>query len=138
MHSIYDLGQKLEEHLRALQPEVLVFDSFPPDETSRGAGYVVVQMDAGDVLHGRADASPSEHSLRWRLTVAGSLPAQTDNTLDRVRARMATFEPWPDPRFSPTVETDASPRLFDNSTPSDLRWFYTLDYRIDDGDPYGT
>lgn len=137
MHSILTLGQALEEHLAALAPKVLTFGHFPADEESRGVGYVVIQMDAGSVLYSRADASPAEHMLRWRLTVAGSSPSQTDNTLDLVRRHMADFAPFDDRRFGPCVEDEASPRIPDLSTPSDPRWSYTLDYRIDDGDPYG-
>ena len=137
MHSVYDLRRKLEAHLRALEPAVKVFGKFPADAESVGVGYVVIQMDAGDQLYARADASPSEHRLRWRLTVAGSSPSQADNTLDIVRRHMADFAPFDDRRFGPCVEDEASPRIPDFSTPSDLRWSYTLDYRIDDGDPYG-
>lgn len=136
MISVYELGQMVEARATdRLSPEVLVFSATPPDEESRGVGYVIIDMDPGRVRYSRAAGEP-EHDGRWQMRVCGSSPSQARNTLDLVRAAFLGWRPFADLRYGVARETDAGPEIPDTSEPADLRWSYTLTYDIDDGDDY--
>ena len=135
MLSVFDLAGLVEARLRTLEPGVLVFMETPPDESSRGIGYVIVDMDPGRLRYSRA-AGPPEHDGEWRLRVCGSSRLQALNTLDLVRSVMDGWRPLEDPRYGDAREDDAGPEISDLSVPSDPRWSYTLTYKLNDGDDY--
>lgn len=135
MISIYDLAGLIEARLLLLEPGVGVYMETPPDESSRGMGYVIVDMDPGRLRYSRA-AGPPEHDGRWQLRACGSSRRQAQETLDRVRAAMDGWRPLEGQRHGSAREADAGPEVADLSVPSDPRWSYTLTYEIDDGDEY--
>ena len=136
MISVYELALLIEARaVERLTPAALVFSATPPDESSRGRGYVILDMDPGRVRYSRA-AGESEHDGRWQMRVCGSSPSQARHTLDLVRTAFDGWRPLPDLRYGEAREVDAGPEILDSSEPSDLRWSYTLTYNIDDGDDY--
>ena len=129
---VYDLCDRVQAHLDG-HTQYLAFGETPPDETSRGRGYVIVDADPGDLLYDRAANPIVGHDLRFRLRVCGGSPSQARRTLDLVREAMAAWHPYPDDRsLGPLEEVDAGPEVLDTSVPGDLRWSYTLTYEIAD------
>lgn len=119
------------DHLRALEPVVTVFGDQPTDEESRDGGYVIVDPDPGYPSYERACGGQSEQSYRVDLRCCGHSPAQMINTVDKVRARMRGFAPWPDGRWSLVREVSANPSVLDDTVPTDPRWSTTLAYHVE-------
>ena len=135
MREIYALGVLVEARLRELAPKVLFFRS-QADDTSRGTGYVILDLDAGDLAYRRAAGRP-EHDLRFMLRVCGASPGIAANTLDMVRAHLSGWHPFPaDLALGELREVSAGPELLDDTVVDDPRWSYTLTYEMDDGDDY--
>jgi len=109
-----------------------VFDGAVP--TTPAGAYVVLFPDAGAALRGRLIG---EHSLlRWdvRLICVGRSPQQCMNTVAIVRGLLAGWRPDPDRSVSPLNEQDNQASLLkDESNLQDIRYSFTLHYRIHTG-----
>ena len=134
--SLYTLSGLVENRLKdKLGDKALVFAQQPPDEESRGRGYVIIDMLGGVMRYARADG-PAEHDGQFQLRCCGSSAAQMRNTVDLVRAALVDWRPMVDLRYGPARESDAGPEILDRSVVRDPRWSMTLTYHIDDGDDY--
>lgn len=132
MPPILGLHQLAEARAKVLEPRVLVFGSTPPDASSRGKPYLIVDPDPGWDEVARADGSVSARRGRFRVRCCGSGVTQAALALDAARGVFLNWWPYDDPRFGMCRETDAGPLIEDKSIPTDLRYSFTLTYEIDD------
>ena len=130
--SVLTLHQLAESKAKPLEPRVLVFGSTPPDATSRGKAYLIVDPDPGWDQVARADGSVSSRRGRFRVRCCGSGVTQAVFALDECRAAFLNWWPYEDLRFGMCRETDSGSLIQDDSVPTDVRYSFTLTYEVDD------
>lgn len=128
----YDLHKLAVAHAKGIGPAVLVFGETPPDSSTLGLGYAIIDPDPGWVERARGDGSTSSKRSRFHVRCCGTSPVQAVNTMDLIRDRFLDWRPWPSLRFGAARETDAGPLVADRSVPGDTRWSFTLSYEVDD------
>lgn len=130
--SVLTLHQLAEARARSVEPRVLVFGDTPPDATSRGRAYLIVDPDAGWDEVARADGTVSARRGRFRVRCCGSGVSQASLALDAARGAFLNWWPYEDPRFGMCRETEAGPLIEDKSVTTDVRYSFSLTYEIDD------
>lgn len=117
---------------KTMEPKVLVFGLVPPDESSRGVPYVIVDADAGSDRVTRGDGAVSARTGRFRLRCVGSTIEQALLAVDEARACFRDWRPYLSPRFGAARETDSDPLDVDRTIPTDVRYLLGLTYEVAD------
>ena len=123
-----DLYSKIKDQLDS-DTRFAVYDGKVPSTPT--AAYVVLYPDPGIASKGRLVAA--HRPLQWNLRAVcvGKSTSQCMNTVRLVRDLLAGWRPDEDKSVSPLNEQDNQAVLFkDESDLQDIRWSYTLHYRI--------
>ena len=113
-------------------PPVLVFGTVPPEESSRGAAYLIIDPDPGFDQVARADGRVSSRRGRFHVRACGSTVTQATFALDKARDAFLNWWPYEGRRYGMARETEADPLTIDRSVPTDLRYVFGLTYEVDD------
>lgn len=132
--SVYTLHALAVARAQAtVAPRVLVFGVTPPDATSRGAAYLIIDPDPGFDTVARADGRTSSRQGRFSVRCCGSTPAQAALALDACRdVAFRDWRPYSGLRHGMARETDAGPLIDDKSIPTDPRYSFTVVFDVDD------
>lgn len=115
-----------------LEPRVLVFGQWPPNEESRDVPYLVVDPDPGWDQVDRGDGRVSSRRGRFHVRACGSSTEQAALALDAARDVFLNWRPYADLRFGMAREEEADGLTIDRSVPTSPRFVFGLTYEIDD------
>ena len=116
----------------AAEHPVFAFGEVPPDESSRGVAYWIIDPDPGFDQIARADGKVSSRRGRFFVRCCGSSLGQASFSLDHARAAFLNWWPYEDPRFGMARETESDPLTIDRTVPTDPRYVFGLTYEVDD------